>query len=122
MEDLSIYEKFVIFVTTDEKDTNYKNFLKLTQEHKKKLNDIDILINKVDNSKFTLTLIYMNYPLLMQTQFEQQQLDEILDTIKNNKNKPKSKSQTGGATSYKQKYYKYKNKYHELKKVIISYH
>jgi len=138
MEGVTLYDKFLVFVTANKNDQNYKNFERLVQQNKEKFQGVDVQVNikpmandndtDTDNANsniknpFMLTLSYGCTTLLMLGQFGQPQLDELLNTIKTVREKDKKKkSQVGGSKSYEQKYHKYKSKYYELKKVITSF-
>ena len=123
MDEIQHYLSPLIFITSSENDQNlirFKNILNTKSDELKKRN-IEVNYNIVPEQKFYLTLIY-GQPLLNMTSFEDKSFNDILSIIDSTLEYKKNKTvQTGGSRSYKQKYYKYKNKYLGFKSIITKF-
>jgi hypothetical protein len=114
----------LLYVTTSDKDTNYKNLKSaledngIIKELEKK--NIQIASNINDNNKFKMTLHEMSgMPITSIDKFDQSSFNELIGLVE-----PLHKQKGGDVThkkSYKHKYLKYKAKYMEMHDVITKF-
>ena len=135
----SLYPDYLLLcITTNKENPKYKELQTILKDDniKKELSQrkINIVENIIDDkTKFSIALYNMNMNLLFSFEnppnikevlnITNKQIDEMLKAkpMSGGRKKQNSQSQNGGNISYKEKYYKYKQKYNLMKNVITDF-
>ncbi len=117
-----------VIVRSSESNPHYQELKKVIQsnqslQEKLKSQNVDLVQDLSDkNNGFSLYLYGQNGALYMnESAFDNSTFDRVFSVVDNMTQKPSQSGGGSGQTDYKQKYFKYKHKYEDLRKVISSF-